>query len=500
MALSPSTQMQNLIHPALERAKEWIAAPKQLLINGSWVEAVSGQRFDTLNPATEALLTTVAAADAHDVELAVQAARAALEAPTWFGISPHERAAYLLKIAEKVEAHADELAAIETLDNGVPFAASRSRIPHIAETFRYYAGWVSKIYGTTNPSDSTRLIYMLREPMGVCALINAWNVPLGMAATKLAPALACGNTAILKPAEQAPLSTLRLAELIQEVGLPAGVLNVLPGLGVHAGAAMAAHPDIDKIAFTGSTVVGKQILQASAGNLKKVSLELGGKSPNIIFEDADIDAAVLAAVGSFCRNSGQICSSGTRLLVQESIYARVAEKVCELASRYTVGDPMANHTQLGPLISALQLSRVMGHIESAQKEGAHMALGGKRVGSEGYFVEPTVFTQVENRMRIAQEEIFGPVLCLIQFRDEADALRIANDTIYGLAAAVWTKDGAKAQRMARGIKAGRVWLNTYGEADPAMSIGGYKQSGWGREYGAESIEAYTQTKSVLLKL
>lgn len=500
MTKQSTNEIQTVIQAGIERARQWVASPKQLLINGKWVESLSGERFDTTNPADESLITTVASAGSADVDMAVKAARDALQVSSWSSINPHARAAYLLKIADLVEAHADELAAIETLDNGVPFTASRARIPHIAETFRYYAGWASKIYGTTNASDSARFIYMLREPMGVCALINAWNVPLGMAATKLAPALACGNTTVLKPAEQAPLSTLRLAELIQSTGLPDGVLNVLPGLGVQTGAAMSTHPDIDKIAFTGSTVVGKNILQSAAGNLKKVTLELGGKSPNIIFEDADLDAAIHAAAGSFCRNSGQICSSGTRLLVQESVYAQVVERVCALSSQNKVGEPFSSSTQLGPLISKLQLDRVLTHIASAKAEGATLALGGNRVGARGYFVEPTVFTHVDNRMKIAQEEIFGPVLCVIPFKDEADAVRIANDTIYGLAAAVWTRDGAKAQRMARAIKAGRVWINTYGEADPVMSIGGYKQSGWGREYGSESIEAYTQTKSIMLKL
>lgn len=489
------------LHPGQQKALEWIqSGPKKLFIDGTWVDAISGKTFAAENPATEQELVQVAEAGPDDVDRAVVAARRAFESSSWSGISPHERAKYLLKIADAVERHGDELAAIETYDNGVPFSASRARIPHIAETFRYYAGWVSKLYGTTNPSDDGRFIYMLREPIGVCALISAWNVPLGMAATKIAPALACGNTAVFKPAEQAPLSALRLAELIDECGLPAGVLNVIPGPGVTAGAAMSSHMDIDKISFTGSTGVGRHILQSAADNMKMVSLELGGKSPNIIFPDADLDAAIAASVGTFCRNSGQICSSGTRLFVQEDIYEAVAERVCQQAATFTVGAPFEPGTQMGPLISRVQMDRVLSYVEAGKQEGATLRLGGTRTGAVGYFVGPTVFTNVRNSMKIAQEEIFGPVLSIISFKDEADAVAQGNDTMYGLAAAVWTRDVSRAHRMARALKSGRVWINTYGEADPAMSIGGYKQSGIGREYGAESINAYTQTKSVLMKL
>ena len=495
------TSKEDQLAIALEKARAWIAAgPKKLLIGGQWVEAASGRTFDTANPATEEVLTQIAEADAADIDRAVASARKAFESPTWSGISPHARARYLFRIADAIEAHGDELAYIETLDNGVPITASRARIAHVAETFRYYGGWPSKIYGTTNPTDSGRFIYMLREPMGVCALINAWNVPLGMAATKIAPALACGNTAVLKPAEQAPLTTLRLAELIQECGLPPGVLNVVPGFGQTAGAAMSAHMGIDKIAFTGSTQVGKQILQASTSNLKKVTLELGGKSPNIVFPDADLDAAIAAAAGTFCRNSGQICSSGTRLFVQESIHDEVVERVIRAASGYRLGSPLAAETDMGPLISQLQMDRVLSYVDAGSKGGAALSLGGTREGTQGYFVRPTVFTGVKNDMRIAQEEIFGPVLSVIAFKDEADVVRLGNDTTYGLAGAVWTRDISRAHRVARALKSGRVWINTYGEADPVMSIGGFKQSGFGREYGAESIDAYTQTKSVLLKV
>jgi acyl-CoA reductase-like NAD-dependent aldehyde dehydrogenase len=487
--------------PGHQKALDWLkAGPKRLLIGGRWVDAISGKTFETLNPATEEVLTSVAEADSADIDAAVAAARRAFEAPSWSGISPHVRAHLLYKIADLVEQHAEELAVLETLDMGAPLSATRGRAAQVAEIFRYYAGWPTKVHGTTNPTDASRFQYMLREPMGVCALINAWNVPLIMAATKIAPALAFGNTAILKPAEQSPLSTLRLAELIEEVGLPAGVLNIVPGFGAKAGAAMAAHMDIDKIAFTGSTAVGRQILQASTGNMKKVTLELGGKSPNIIFPDADLEVALTAAAEAFCRNSGQICSAGTRLFVHESLHEQATEHIIKLASTYKVGSPFDADTKLGPLISQRQMQSVLSYVDAGKSEGARLALGGARAGELGYFVQPTVFNGVANTMTIAREEIFGPVLSIIAFKDEDDAVLKGNDTIYGLAAAVWTRDVSRAHRVARALKAGRVWINTYAEGDAVMSFGGYKQSGYGREMGAESIEAFNQTKSVLMRL
>lgn len=489
------------ITPGHQRALDWIASgPKQLLIGGKWVNALSGKTFETINPATEQVLVSIAEADSADIDAAVLAARRAFRAPNWNGISPHARGRLLLKIADLVESHAEELAVLETLDMGAPLSATGGRAGQVADIFRYYAGWPTKIFGTTNPMDAGRFQYMLREPMGVCGLINAWNVPLVMAATKIAPALACGNTAILKPAEQAPLTTLRLAELIEQAGLPPGVLNIVPGFGATAGAAMAAHRGIDKISFTGSTAVGRQILQASAGNLKKVSLELGGKSPNIVFPDADIDRALSVAVETMCRNSGQICSAGTRLFVHESLHDQASEQVSRIAATYKVGSPFDADTQLGPLISQRQMERVLSYVDAGTSEGARLSLGGARVGDSGYFVEPTVFSGVANTMTIAQEEIFGPVLSIIAFKDEDDAVFQGNDTEYGLAAAVWTRDASRAHRVARALNAGRVWINTYAEGDPVMSFGGYKQSGYGRELGAESIDAFTQTKSILMRL
>ncbi|WP_277182817.1 aldehyde dehydrogenase family protein [Caballeronia sp. BR00000012568055] len=482
-------------------ALDWIrSGGKRLLIGGEWIEALSKNTFKTVDPSTEEVLTEISEADTADIDRAVHAARQAFESDSWSGISPHARAKYLVRIADAIERHAEELAVLESLDMGAPIAYSITRVQSAAELFRYYAGWVTKIHGTTNPTDNSRFIYTLREPMGVCALINAWNVPLVMAASELGPALACGNTAILKPAEQAPLSTIRLGELIHNLELPPGVVNIVPGFGPTAGAAMASHPDVDKIAFTGSTEVGKRILQASSGNMKKVTLELGGKSPNIIFPDADLDRAVESSVLGFCRNSGQICSAGTRLFVHESLHDKMTRRICDLASQYKLGSPLAQDTQMGPLISRKQMERVLSYVDAGKSEGARLMMGGRRVGDIGYFVQPTVFSNVENAMQIAQEEIFGPVLSIIPFKDEDDAVLQGNETSYGLAAAVWTSDASRAHRVARALKSGRVWINTYAETDPVMSLGGYKQSGYGREMGAESIEAYTQTKSILMRL
>jgi acyl-CoA reductase-like NAD-dependent aldehyde dehydrogenase len=485
---------------ARQRAQDWMrAGPKRLLIGGRWVAPQAGRSFDTIDPATERVLCAVAEADAADVDAAVAAARRAFEAPSWSGISPHVRTRALLKIADAVDGHADELAAIESHDNGMPLWYAKGAVAMAGELFRYYAGWPSKIFGTTNPVDASGFLYTLREPMGVCAQIIPWNVPIVMAAGKLANALACGNTVVFKPAELAPLSCLRLAELIQDTDLPPGVVNMVPGMGAGAGAALASHPGIDKISFTGSTAVGKQILQASASNLKRVTLELGGKSPNIVFPDADLDKALQAAVKTFCANSGQVCSAGSRLFVHESLHDEVAERVAAIAATYKVGAPFDADTKMGPLISAAQRARVRSYVEAGSAQGATLRWRGQCPTGAGYFVEPTVFSHVDNGMRIAQEEIFGPVLSIIPFRDEEDAVLKGNDTSYGLAAAVWTRDIARGHKVARALKAGRVWINTYGEADPVMAFGGYKQSGLGREFGAESIEAYTQTKQVLLR-
>ncbi|ADV00640.1 aldehyde dehydrogenase family protein [Alicycliphilus denitrificans] len=486
---------------ARAQAIAWIGqAPKRLLIGGQWVDAVSGKTFETLNPATEQLLCRVAEAEQADVDAAVAAARKAFEAPSWSAMSPHSRTRALLRIADKVEAHIPELAAIESLDNGMPLWYATAAATACADIFRYYAGWCSKVLGTTIPSDGSTLIYTLREPLGVCGQIIPWNVPVLMASIKFANALCCGNTVVLKPAELACLTSIRLAELIQETDLPPGVINVLPGFGPTAGAALAQHLGVDKIAFTGSTAVGKQVVRDATSNLKKVTLELGGKAPNVVFADADLDKAIATAVKTFCGNSGQVCSAGTRLFVQESIHDEVAERVASEAATWKAGDPFAADTKLGPLISARQRDRVWSYIGAGQESGAALRLGGKAWNGPGYFVEPTVFDNVKNGMKIAQEEIFGPVLSIIPFKDEDDAVLQGNETTYGLSAAVWTRDVSRAHKVVKALKAGRLWINTFGEADPAMAFGGYKQSGWGREFGAESIEAYTQAKSVMVRL
>lgn len=482
-------------------AMEWLkGGPKQMLINGKHVDALSGKTFEVINPATEEAVAEVVEADAADVDLAVASARAAFESAAWANMTPHVRGKLLSDVADLVDKHADQLAVLETLDLGAPIAVSRNFVKYCAQTFRYYAGWPTKIMGTTSPSEPGRLIYGLREPLGVCALINPWNAPLNQAATKIAPALACGNTAVIKPAELTSFTTLRLAELILEAGVPAGVLNVVTGYGATVGNALTNHSDVNKISFTGSTAVGRQILAASAGNFKKVTLELGGKSPNIIFPDADLNKAIAAAASTFTRNSGQICSAGTRLFVHQSVCDEVSEKVSKIAAGYKVGSPFETGVELGPLISARQMERVLGYIDAGHAQGAKAALEGGRKGDVGYYVQPTVFSNVDNSMKIAQEEIFGPVLSIISFKDDDDAVFQSNTTEYGLAAAVWTRDLSRAHKVARRLQAGRVWVNTYGEIDQVMSVGGYKQSGVGREMGPESIDAYTQTKSVIVRL
>ncbi len=475
--------------------------PKQLLINGKWVSAKSGKSFETINPANEAVLALVAEGDKADVDEAVNAARAAFESGTWSRMSPHQRARYLFRIAAIIEAHGDELAELITLENGKPITESEAEITRTVDTFRYYAGWATKIYGETNPSDPGFFNYTLREPVGVCGQIIPWNGPLTTISWKVAPALACGNTLVLKPAEQTPLVALRAGELMCEADLPDGVINIVTGFGPTAGGAIARHPDIDKVAFTGSTEVGKLILQAAAGNLKRVSLELGGKSPNIIFPDADMDQAVsLSAVGIF-RNQGQVCCAATRMFVQERVYDEFAERLAKKAEEITLGQPLDRRTTMGPLVSQEQYQRVLGYLSVARQEVATAKTGGERGPQEkGYFVKPTVYTGVKNEMRIAQEEIFGPVTVLIPFKDENDAVLQGNATTYGLAAGVWTKDISRAHAVARTLRAGSVWVNCYGMIDPIAPFGGYKQSGFGRELGKHSLELYTQIKSVYVKL
>ncbi len=478
------------------------SGPKKLLIDGKWVPAKSGKTFETINPANEEALALIAEGDKEDINDAVKAARKAFEQGKWAGMNPHQRTRLLLRVADLIEKHGDELAELETLDNGKTIFESKNiDIPIAAEVFRYYAGWASKVYGETNPSDPSIFNFTLREPVGVCGQIIPWNFPLLMASWKLAPALACGNTTVLKPAEQTPLTALRLGELLLEADIPQGVVNIVTGFGPTAGGALAAHPDVDKVAFTGSTEVGKEILKASAGNLKRVSLELGGKSPNIIFPDADAPAAVFGSMMGIFLTQGQVCCAGSRIFVHESMYDQFTDQLSQMAQGLKLGDPFDPNTRMGPLVSKEQHERVLGYLKAGKAEGAKTKVGGEAGAMEkGYYVKPTVFVDVNNSMKIAREEIFGPVAAAIRFKDENDAVLQGNDTAYGLAAAVWTKDISRALTVARRLKAGTVWINCYGMLDPISPFGGYKQSGFGRELGKHSIELYTQIKSVFAKL
>jgi phenylacetaldehyde dehydrogenase len=480
---------------------------RTMLINGKWVAAQSGQTFPTLNPATGEVICTVPAGDKADIDLAVKAARAAFETGPWRRLTPSERGRLLWKLADLLEARVDEFAELESLDNGKPLAVARvADVPLAVDLLRYMAGWATKIHGSTLPISvpyapgANFFAYTLREPVGVAGQIIPWNFPLLMAAWKLGPALATGCTVVLKPAEQTPLSALRLGELIQEAGFPDGVVNIVTGFGETAGAALAAHPGVDKIAFTGSTEVGRLIVQAAAKDLKKVSLELGGKSPNIVFEDADLDIAIPGAANAIFFNHGQCCCAGSRLYVHKTHFDKVVDGVASAAKKIKLGPGQQPDSQMGPLVSEEQLNRVLGYLESGRAAGAKPVIGGKRSGDRGYFVEPTVLVDVKPGMKVMEEEIFGPVVCAVPFTSPDQVLQQANNSIYGLAAAVWTRDVSKAHRLASALRAGTVWVNCYNIFDAALPFGGYKQSGWGREMGAEVLEHYTETKAVCLQL
>jgi betaine-aldehyde dehydrogenase len=476
-----------------------------LFIDGQWVDAESGKTFATPNPSTGETLAEVAEADKADVDKAVAAARRAFEGK-WSRMSARDRGRLLYKLSQLIEAKSQELAALETSDNGKPIKESLYiDLPGVVENFEYFAGWATKIEGETIPVPGQMFNYTLREPLGVCGQIIPWNFPLLMAAWKLAPALAAGNTVVLKPAEQTPVTALELGKLFQEAGFPDGVVNIIPGYGETAGAALASHPGIDKIAFTGSTEVGKIIARTAADNLTKVSLELGGKAPNIVFADADIEQAVSGAMMGIFFNQGQVCCAGSRLFLDERVKDEFLERFKERAERVKVGDPMDKTTQMGPQVSAEQLTRIRSYVDIARGEGATVFTGGGSPELEGnfkngYFFQPTVFSEVQNTMRVAREEIFGPVASVITFKDEKDLIRQANDTIYGLSAGIWTKDITRAHRFAKEIKAGTVWINTFNMMNAASPFGGYKQSGYGREMGRHALELYTHVKSVWVDL
>ena len=477
--------------------------PGRLLIDGQWVDGA--KMFDTINPATGEVLTQIAEASHADVDRAVVAARRAFEdrSGAWRKLSSSERGRMIWKLADLVEKNIDEFAELETLDNGKPIFESRYvDMPMVIDVLRYYAGWATKIHGETVNSFETAFTYTLREPVGVVGLIVPWNFPLLLASWKLGPALACGNTVVLKPAEQTPLTALRLGELAIEAGFPAGVINILTG-GPATGKAIVEHPGIDKIAFTGSTAVGKEIMRGAADTLKRVTLELGGKSPNIVFADSDIDNAVKGAISGIFYGKGEVCNAGSRLFLENKLKDEFTEKLVARASKMRPADPLDPKTRMGAIVSQEQMQTVLGYIETGKRDGARLLAGGNRVhvdGSKGFFIEPTIFGDVKNNMKVAQEEIFGPVLAVLTFDDVDEVIEQANNNPYGLAAAVWTRDVKKAHSVSRRLKAGTVWINTYGLMDASLPFGGYKSSGFGRELGANALEHYTEVKTVWLNM
>ena len=477
--------------------------PTRLFINGEQLDAANGRTHDVINPATEEVIASVAAAGEQDVDRAVRSARATFESDKWRKMSARQRGEAVSRLGDLILKNKEELARLETLNNGKPVFESMIDVRLAAATYKYYGGWADKIHGETIPVDGPFLNYTLREPLGVVGAIVPWNFPISLAAWKVAPALACGNTVVLKPAELTPFTAIRMAELAIEAGLPPGAFNCIPGPGSVAGMALVRHAEVDKIAFTGSTEVGKLIMREAAGTVKKISLELGGKSPNIIYADADLDAAARGALTGIFYGKGEVCAAGSRLLVEDSAADEIRTRILERAKKMVAGDPLDPKTRLGALVSKTQMERVLGYIERGKSEGATLLSGGARtpVNGKGYFVQPTVFEGVDREMTIAREEIFGPVLAMMTFSDGmTGATELANATIYGLAAGIWTRDIKKALRTAREIRAGTVWINTYNMYDAASPFGGFKQSGFGRDLGVHALEGYMQVKSVWVDL
>ncbi len=474
----------------------------KMLIGGEWRDAVSGKTFKTFNPATEELIAEVAEGDKEDIDLAVKAARQAFETGPWAKMDARDRGALLIKLADLLEENFDELAALETLDNGKPISDSRAAdLPLVIDCLRYYAGWADKIHGDTIPiRGDNHFCYTLREPVGVVGQIIPWNFPMLMVAWKWGPALATGNTIVMKPAEQTPLTCLRMAEIAMEAGFPPGVINVVPGYGPTAGAALVEHPGVDKIAFTGEDKTGEIIMASAAKTLKRVTFELGGKSPNIIFADANMEAAIAGTEFGLFFNQGQCCCAGSRVFVEDSVHAEFVQEVSSRAKKRVLGNPFETATTQGPQVDENQMNRILGYVEKANAEGADCVIGGKRIGDKGYYVEPTVFDNVTDDMTIAKEEIFGPVMSILKFSDIEEVIGRANNTRFGLAAAVWTQDVSKAHKVAKAVRAGTVWVNCYDVFDAAAPFGGFKRSGIGRELGAAGLEAYTEVKTVTMNL